>query len=147
MWHLRHELVGAMGKLDRAKVDVCEIRNRKVFHDYFVGEIFEAGIALIGAEVKSLRSGHAQIGDAFVRANGRGELILYNANIAAYKFHTSADYNGTRPRKLLLHLSEIKKIIGAIEREKMVVIPLKIFFKHGLAKANIAICKGSFFSK
>ncbi|MDR1433189.1 MAG: SsrA-binding protein SmpB [Puniceicoccales bacterium] len=131
-----------MGKLNKTKTDVCEIRNREVFHGYFVGETFEAGVALLGPEVKSLRLGRAQISNAFVRANGKGELFLYNSHIAAYEFHTSPDYNDTRPRKLLLHSSEISKIVVAIEREKAAVIPLKIFFKHGLAKVNVAICKG-----
>ncbi|MDR1891208.1 MAG: SsrA-binding protein SmpB [Puniceicoccales bacterium] len=120
----------------------CEIRNKKIFHDYFVGETFEAGIVLLGPEVKSLRMGRAQISDSFVRANRNGELFLYNTNIAEYKFCEPNEYNCTRPRKLLLHFSEIKKILFAMEREKMSILPLKIFFKHGLAKVNIAICKG-----
>ncbi|MDR1413537.1 MAG: SsrA-binding protein SmpB [Puniceicoccales bacterium] len=131
-----------MKKSQQDKNSVHEIRNKKAFHDYFVGETFEAGIALLGPEVKSLRDGHAQLADSFARSNRNGELFLYNLNIAAYKFQTSADYNSTRPRKLLLHSSEIRKILMAIEREKMAVIPLKIFFKHGLAKVSIAICKG-----
>jgi SsrA-binding protein len=121
---------------------ICEVRNKKIFHDYFVGEMFEAGIVLLGPEVKSLRAGHAQIGDSFVRANRNGELFLYNANIAEYKFCEPNEYNCTRPRKLLLHFSEIRKLLFAMEREKMLILPLKIFFKHGLVKVNIAICKG-----
>jgi SsrA-binding protein len=120
----------------------CEIRNKKIFHDYFVGEMFEAGIVLFGPEVKSLRMGHAQISDSFVRPNRTGELFLYNVNIAEYKFCEPDEYNRTRPRKLLLHSSEIRKLLFAMEREKMSVLPLKIFFKGGLVKVNIAICKG-----
>jgi SsrA-binding protein len=120
----------------------CEIRNKKVFHDYFVGETFEAGIVLLGPEVKSLRMGHAQISDSFVRPNRAKELFLYNVNIAEYKFCEPDKYNCTRPRKLLLHSSEIRKLLFAMEREKMSVLPLKIFFKGSLVKVNIAICKG-----
>jgi SsrA-binding protein len=130
-----------MAKDGKDRVTTCEIRNRRAFHDYFVGETFEAGIVLIGPEVKSLRDGHSQIVDAFVRPNRSGELFLYNANIAEYKFHTIDDYKSMRPRKLLLHGNEIRKIIVAIEREKMIVVPLKIFFKHGLVKVDIAVCK------
>jgi SsrA-binding protein len=124
------------------KSGVGEIRNGKVFHDYFVGETFEAGIVLLGQEVKSLRGGHGQLGDAFVRPNGRGELFLYNFHIAGYEFSENEEYNGTRPRKLLLHGGEIGKIIAAMERAKRVVIPLRVFFKHGLAKVAIALCSG-----
>jgi SsrA-binding protein len=126
----------------KAAKSICEIRNRRIFHDYFVGEAFEAGIVLLGSEVKSLRAGHAQINDAFVRPNRHGELFLYNSNIAEYRFHTDGEYNSTRPRKILLHLGEVRKILIAIEREKMAVLPLKIFFRHGLAKLDLAICKG-----
>jgi SsrA-binding protein len=121
---------------------ICEIRNKKIFHDYVVGETFEAGIVLLGPEVKSLRMGHGQISDSFVRPNRAGELFLYNVNIAEYKFCEPGEYNCTRPRKLLLHSSEIRKLLFAIEREKMSVLPLKIFFKCGLVKVNIAVCKG-----
>lgn len=119
-----------------------EIRNKKVFHEYFVGETFEAGIVLLGAEVKSIRGGHAQITDSFVRGSRAGELFLYNANIAAYKFCSDKELNATRPRKLLLHLSEMRKILDSMERERQVVIPLKMFFKHGLVKISIALCRG-----
>ncbi|MDR1401618.1 MAG: SsrA-binding protein SmpB [Puniceicoccales bacterium] len=131
-----------MKKSQKDKGSVCEIRNKKASHDYFIGETFEAGVALLGPEVKSLRGGNAQMGDAFVRPNRSGELFIYNLSITEYKFHTLSEYNSTRPRKLLLHGAEIRKILVAVEREKMVVIPLKIFFKHGLAKISIAICKG-----
>jgi SsrA-binding protein len=129
-----------MGKQIKDGVGTREIRNKRAAHEYFIGETFEAGIVLTGCEVKSLRAGDSQIIEAFVRPN-RGELFLHNASIAAYKFNTSTDYKNVRPRKLLLHGSEIRKIIISIEREKMIVVPLKIFFKHGLAKVAIAICK------
>lgn len=118
-----------------------EIRNKRAFHDYTVGERFEAGMALTGAEVKSLRDGHAQIHEAFVRPNRKGELILFNANIAEYKFGDAREHECTRQRQLLLHKREIRKIIVSIERERLFVFPLKIYFKHGLAKIEIAICK------
>jgi SsrA-binding protein len=122
--------------------DAVEIRNRKVFHEYFVGETFEAGLVLLGAEVKSIRGGHAQITDSFVRGTRKGELFLYNANIAEYKFCNAGEHSPTRPRKLLLHRREIGKILIAIERERLAVVPLKMFLKRGLVKIDIAVCKG-----
>jgi SsrA-binding protein len=131
--------VVAKAKRDRA---ICEIRNKRASHEYFIGETFEAGVVLLGAEVKSIRGGHAQITDSFVKGTRGGELFLYNANIAEYKFCNDVEHNATRPRKLLLHRSEIRKILVALDRERLPVIPLKMFFKHGLVKINVAICKG-----
>jgi SsrA-binding protein len=131
-----------VGKSSKERADGREIRNRKAHHEYFIGETFEAGIVLSGPEVKSLRAGDAQIGDAFVRTNGKGELLLCNANIAEYKFCQGDERSATRFRKLLLHRSEIRKILIAMEREKMAVIPLRMLFKHGLAKVEVALCKG-----
>jgi SsrA-binding protein len=119
-----------------------EIRNKKAFHEYSIGEKFEAGIVLCGTEVKAIRLGHAQIADAFVRMSRDFEAILFNANIAEYSFGNVENHKATRARKLLLHKSELKKLKTALEKAGLAVLPLRIFFSHGLAKVEIAICHG-----
>ncbi|MDR2436271.1 MAG: SsrA-binding protein SmpB [Puniceicoccales bacterium] len=119
-----------------------EIRNKKASHEYLIGEKFEAGIVLCGTEVKAIRLGHAQISDAFVRMNRDSEAILFNANIAEYSFGNVENHEATRARKLLLHKSELKKLKTAVEKAGLTVLPLRIFFSHGLAKVEIAICQG-----
>ena len=118
-----------MAKKQQSERKAIEIRNRKAGRDYFVGETFEAGIALTGTEIKSLRDAHAQINDAFVRVDN-GEAILYNAHISEYDFGNINNHNPTRPRKLLLHKKEIlklksQKVAGenfnrAVRRQKIV---------------------------
>jgi len=118
-----------------------EIRNTKAFHHYNVGERLEAGIVLKGTEMKSLRQGLAQMADAFVRLE-KGEPILHHVHIAEYAMGNIHNHVPRRPRKLLLHAKEIARIKAAIEMQGMSVIPLRIYFKAGLAKAEIALCKG-----
>lgn len=118
-----------------------EIRNRKASRDFFIGETFEAGIALSGTEIKSLRGAHAQINDAFVRVDN-GEAILYQAHISEYDFGNINNHNPTRPRKLLLHKKEILKLKSATDSGGTAIIPLKIYFKKSLAKVLIAVCTG-----
>lgn len=130
-----------MAKKQQSERKAIEIRNRKAGRDYFVGETFEAGIALTGTEIKSLRDAHAQINDAFARVDN-GEAILYNAHISEYDFGNINNHNPTRPRKLLLHKKEILKLKSATESGGMAIIPLKIYFKKSLAKILIALCEG-----
>ncbi len=118
-----------------------EIRNRKASRDYFIGETFEAGIALTGTEIKSLRSGRAQIDDAFVRIEN-GEAYLYQAHIPEYDFGNRANHVPTRTRKLLLHKKEILKLKGATDSGGTAIVPLKLYFKGSLAKLLIAVCTG-----
>ena len=116
--------------------------NRKARFNYAIGETFEAGIALTGSEVKSMRSGKSSIAEAFAGARD-GELWLYNSNIAEYKQAGRFNHAPKRPRKLLLHKRQISKLIGAVEREGMTVVPLKIYFNEkGRAKVEIALAKG-----
>ena len=96
--------------------------NRKARFNYALGETVEAGIALTGSEVKSLRTGKANIGESYA-GTYQGELWLYNANISEYKQAGRFNHEPKRPRKLLLHRSEINKLIGAIEREGMTIVP------------------------
>ena len=99
--------------------------NRKARFNYAIGEVFEAGIALTGSEVKSLRSGRANIAESFAGARD-GELWLFNANISEYKQAGRDNHLPKRARKLLLHKRQINKLIGAVEREGMTVVPLKL---------------------
>ncbi len=116
--------------------------NRKARFNYEIGDTFEAGVALTGTEVKSLRTGKATIGDSFAGPNG-GELYLYNANIPEYLQANRFNHTPKRPRKLLLHKSEIAKLIIAVEREGMTVVPLKLYFNEkGRAKVQIALARG-----
>ena len=116
--------------------------NRKARFNYLISESFEAGIALTGSEVKSLRSGKASIAESYA-APRDGELWLYNSNISEYKQAGRFTHAPKRPRKLLLHKRQINKLIGAVEREGMTVVPLKIYFNaQGRAKVEIALAKG-----
>jgi SsrA-binding protein len=126
-------------KPDRGKL-VAE--NRKARFNYEIGDTFEAGIALTGSEVKSLRSGKANIGDSYASDEG-GELYLLNVHIAEYSQAGRTNHEPTRPRKLLLHRKEIGKLAGAIQREGMTVVPLKLYFnQRGIAKVLLGLAKG-----
>src|SRR5215468_6550940 len=116
--------------------------NRKARFNYEIGEVFEAGIALTGSEVKSIRNGKATIGESYADARG-GEIWLVNANIPEYLQGNRFNHAPKRPRKLLLHRRQINKLIGAVEREGMTLIPLKLYFnERGRAKLLLAIAKG-----
>jgi SsrA-binding protein len=116
--------------------------NRKARFNYAIGESFEAGIALTGTEVKSLRQGKATIAESF--AAGRdGELWLYNANIPEYLQANRFNHAPKRPRKLLMHAREIAKLSAAVDREGMTIVPLKLYFNEkGRAKVELALGQG-----
>ncbi|MEW6124889.1 MAG: SsrA-binding protein SmpB [Pseudomonadota bacterium] len=116
--------------------------NRRARFDYDIGEVFEAGIALTGTEVKSLRNGKATVGESYA-ASKAGEMWLYNAFIPEYLEANRFNHETRRPRKLLLHKRQISKLAHAVEREGMTVVPLKIYFnEQGRAKVEIALAKG-----
>jgi SsrA-binding protein len=116
--------------------------NRKARFNYEIGETFEAGIALTGTEVKSLRVGKAAIAESYADARD-GEIWLLNANIPEYLQASRFNHAPKRPRKLLLHGRQITKLIGAIEREGMTLIPLKLYFNvRGRAKVELALARG-----
>ncbi|MCW5681330.1 MAG: SsrA-binding protein SmpB [Xanthobacteraceae bacterium] len=116
--------------------------NRKARFNYAIGESFEAGIALTGTEVKSLRNGKATIAESYADAKD-GEIWLVNANIPEYLQANRNNHAPKRPRKLLLHKRQINKLIGAVEREGMTIVPLKLYFNpRGRAKIEIALAKG-----
>ena len=116
--------------------------NRRARFNYQIGEVFEAGIALTGSEVKSLRAGKASIGESYADARG-GDLWLVNANIAEYLQAGRFNHAPKRPRRLLLHRRQINKLAGAVEREGMTLVPLKLYFNEkGRAKIEIALARG-----
>lgn len=118
-----------------------EIRNAKALRDYLVEEKFEAGIALKGTEVKSIRGGRAQINDAFGKFE-KGELWLYNAHIEEYAFGNFNNHDSRRTRKLLLHRHQIRKIAQAMQVGGRALIPLRMYFKEALVKVEVAIAVG-----
>jgi SsrA-binding protein len=116
--------------------------NRRARFNYEIGQTFEAGIALTGTEVKSLREGKSNIADSFAGEKG-GEIWLFNAYIPEYLQANRFNHETKRPRKLLLHRNEVNKLIGAVQREGMTVVPLKIYFNdRGRAKVEIALARG-----
>ena len=115
--------------------------NRKAKFNYFFNEFFEAGIALKGSEVKSLRDGKANISEAYA-IDDLGEIFLINSHISSYKESSYNNHNPKRNRKLLLNKREINKLIGKVNREGYTLIPTKLYFKKGKAKVEIAVAKG-----
>jgi len=118
------------------------ISNRKARHDYTVIETMEAGIELKGPEVKSIRQGKASLQDSFARVE-KGEVFLYHMHINPYSFTHHMDLSPTRPRKLLLHRSQIRKLEGRVVEKGLTLVPLEAFFnKDGIVKVNLAVAKG-----
>jgi len=116
--------------------------NRRARFNYAIGDTFEAGIALTGTEVKSLRTGKATIAESFASAKD-GEIWLYNANIPEYLQANRFNHAPKRPRKLLLHKREIARLANAVDREGMTIVPLRLYFNEkGRAKLQIAIARG-----
>ena len=115
--------------------------NRKARHDYQILETVEAGMVLRGTEVKSLRQGQANLRDSFARIEGE-EVFLHNLHISPYEFGDLATQNPTRTRKLLLHKQEIRRLLGKTPQRGLTLIPLKLYFKKGLAKVELALAKG-----
>ena len=118
-----------------------EVRNAKALRDYFVDERFEAGIALKGPEVKSIRAGKAQISDAFGRVEN-GELWLHNAHIEQYAFGNINNHDARRIRKLLLHAHQIRKIAQALNAGGRALVPLRMYFKDALVKVEVGLGTG-----
>jgi len=116
-------------------------RNRRARFDYHLLDTFEAGLVLKGTEVKSLRDGKANISDAYGIVQG-GEIFLLNVHIQPYARGGYVNHEPTRTRKLLLHRKEIRRLIGAVEREGQTLIPLELYFRKGVAKVALALAKG-----
>jgi SsrA-binding protein len=118
---------------------VCQ--NRKAYHDYHIEETLEAGISLLGTEVKSLRDGKANLKDSYVIIK-EGELFLLNCHISPYSHGNIANHDPVRTRKLLMHREEIDKLGGKAAAKGYTLIPLKIYFKASFAKVEIGLAKG-----
>ena len=118
---------------------ICQ--NKKAYHDYFVVESYEAGLVLKGTEVKSLRIGKAQLVDAYAVFKGE-ELYLLNAHISPYSHAARDNHEPTRSRKLLMHKAELKRLMGKVQEKGLSLVPLKLYFKNGKAKAEIGLVKG-----
>jgi SsrA-binding protein len=115
--------------------------NRKAFHDYHIVETFEAGVALQGTEVKSIREGRVNLRDSYARVEN-GEVFVYNVHISPYSHRGYADHEPTRRRKLLLHRQEIRKLIGKTVERGMTLVPIKVYFKNNRIKIAISLAKG-----
>lgn len=116
--------------------------NRRARFDYEILDTYEAGLALVGSEVKSLRQGRASLADSYA-ATERGELWLLNAHIPEYGLANRFNHEPKRPRKLLLHRREVDRLAGAVEREGLTVVPLKLYFNdRGRAKVELALARG-----
>ena len=115
--------------------------NRKARHDYFIEDTYEAGLVLKGTEVKSLRIGRANLKDSYARIKD-GEVWVHQMHIGPYPFAYYNNHDSLRPRKLLLHKHEIKRLYGKVNEKGHSLIPLKIYFKKGKAKLSLALAKG-----
>jgi SsrA-binding protein len=132
--------MAATKKKDPSRKIVAE--NRKARHSYEIHEVFEAGIMLAGSEVKSLRAGKSNIAESYASEQG-GELYVINAYIPAYAEANRFNHEERRPRKLLLHKREIAKLIGAVRKDGMTLVPLKLYFNdRGRAKMELALARG-----
>ena len=132
-----------MGKPDNSNQDRIKIvaQNRKARRDYEVLDVYETGIVLEGTEVKSLRSGKANLKDGYAVVE-EGEVILYNVHISPYEAASRFNHPPERPRKLLLHKAEIRRLIGRTEQRGLTLIPTKLYFKQGKAKIELALARG-----
>ena len=115
--------------------------NRKARHDFAILETFEAGIALTGNEVKSLRGGRASLAEAFARVRD-GEVWLEGMHVPPYEAGDKRNHLPVRPRKLLLHRREISKLTAAQQQDRLALVPLRVYFTHGLAKVELALARG-----
>ena len=116
-------------------------RNRRARHEYSIDETFEAGLVLLGTEVKAIREGRVNLRDSFARVEG-SEVFLYNVHISPYSHRGYADHEPLRRRKLLLHRSEIRKLIGKTVEKGMTLVPVRLYFKNGRVKLAISLAKG-----
>ena len=117
-------------------------QNRKAFHDYFVEERYEAGIELAGTEVKSIRGGQLNLKDSYCAVTKEGELMVYNMHISPYDKGNIFNRDPDRPKRLLMHKREIRKLHEAQKLDGYALIPLSVYFKNGLVKVELGVCRG-----
>ena len=130
-----------MANADRKDETHPVARNKRARHDYHILDTWEAGLVLTGTEVKALRDGKANLADAYGVVKD-GEVFLLNMHVSPYEKGNQFNHEPTRTRKLLLHRREIRRLIGAVEREGLTLVPLDLYFKNGVAKLSIALAKG-----
>jgi SsrA-binding protein len=128
-------------KTEREKAQANIAENRKAFHDFHLLETFEAGLVLLGTEVKAIREGRVNLRDSFARVED-GEVFLYNVHISPYSHRGYADHEPLRRRKLLLHKNEIRKLIGKTVEKGMTLVPVRLYFKDGRVKVAVSLAKG-----
>ncbi len=115
--------------------------NRRARREYFIDESFEAGMVLLGSEVKSLRDGRANLADSYARVD-KGQVFLVNSHISPYPAANVFNHEPTRPRKLLLHKREISRLTGKVKERGLTLVPLKLYFKDGRAKVELGLARG-----
>src|SRR5438105_6106635 len=128
-------------KSEREKARSYIAENRKALHDYHLLETFEAGLVLLGTEVKAIREGGVNLRDSFARVEN-GEVFIYNMNISAYSHRGYAAHEPLRRRKLLLHRDEIRKLIGKTVEKGMTLVPVRMYFKNGRVKVAVSLARG-----
>ncbi len=128
------------GSTDGKARDRVAIANRRARHEYFILDSYECGIVLVGSEVKSIRDGRANLGDAYARVED-GEVWLYGMHVSPYPF-ARIGHDPTRRRKLLLNRSEIDRLVGKLNEAGLTLVPLKVYFHHGMAKLELAVARG-----
>ena len=126
------------GKPDGEKVVAT---NKKAFHDYFILEKMEAGICLLGTEVKAIREGRLNLKDGYAMVQS-GEAFLFNCHISPYSHGNRENHDPTRSRKLLLHQREIRKLIGKTQEKGLTLVPLRVYFKRGKIKVELGVARG-----
>ena len=131
----------AAEKTERQKAQRIIADNRKAFHDYTVLETFEAGVALLGTEVKSIREGRINLRDSYARID-RGEVWLLNVHVGPYSHTGYSSHEDRRQRKLLLHAHEIRKLTGKVAEKGLTLVPLQMYFKSGRVKVALGLVKG-----
>ena len=131
---------GALSADWKAARDRVAISNRRARHEYFILDTYECGIVLVGSEVKSIRDGRANLGDAYARIED-GEVWLYGMHVSPYPF-ARIGHDPTRRRKLLLHRSEIDRLVGKLTEAGLTLVPLKVYFRNGVAKLELAVARG-----
>jgi SsrA-binding protein len=137
----RADRAGRADKTERELARSSIAENRKAFHDYHLLESFEAGVVLLGTEVKAIREGRVNLRDSFARVED-GEVYLYNVNISPYSHRGYSDHEPLRRRKLLLHKDEIRKLIGKTIERGMTLVPVRMYFKKGRVKVAVSLAKG-----
>ncbi len=128
-------------KTAREEAQRLVTENRKARHDYHILETWEAGVALLGTEVKAIREGRVNLRDSYAKVDN-GEVWMMNVHISPYSHRGSSDHQEMRQRKLLLHAHEIRKMVGKVQEKGLTLVPLDLYFKKGRIKVTLALAKG-----